>query len=495
MKCMRQAVVWTVFASSLCAAATGLSGCYALRGSSGGGQTDFSAPREIKVADIALPEGYRIEPIATGLTFPTGVTFDEKGSVYVIESGYSYGEVWTVPRLLRIQPGSEPVPIASGGRNGPWTAVTYHQGAFYVAEGGVLEGGRILRITPEGKTSALVSGCPSWGDHHTNGVIAGPDGWLYFSQGTATNSGVVGEDNAKFGWLKRKPEFHDVPCRDIVLTGENFESANPIAEGSSEKVVTGGYVPLGTPTQNGQVIPGKVPCSGAVMRIKPAGGQPELVAWGFRNPFGLAFSPDGRLYATDNQYDVRGSRPVFGAGDLMWQINFGEWYGFPDFHGADPLYEGERYKPLRGDVPKRLFEIYPGRPPRPAAVLPVHSSSDGFDFSRNPDFGYMGQAFVAQLGDEAPDTGKTLAPVGFKVVRVDVGTGVAEDFAVNRGKTNGPASWLKTGGLERPLAARFNPEGTALYVVDFGVMMHHGEGVLPRTDTGVLWRIARTKEK
>lgn len=486
---MARAIVWTVLASSALISAAGLSGCYALRGSSGGGQTDFIAPREIRTADIALPAGYRIKPVATGLTFPTGVTFDEKGSIYVIESGYSYGEVWTVPRLLRIQPGSEPVTIASGGKNGPWTAVTYHEGVFYVAEGGVLEGGRILRITPRGEISVLVSGCPSWGDHHTNGVIAGPDGWLYFSQGTATNAGVVGEDNAKFGWLKRFPEFHDIPCTDIILTGENFEGTNPLQDGSGAKAVTGAYVPFGTTTRKGQVIPGRIPCSGAVMRIRPEGGQPELVAWGFRNPFGLAFSPDGRLFATDNQYDVRGSRPVFGTGDLMWQVMPGEWYGFPDFHGADPLYEGERYKPPGRDKPKRLLEIYPGRPPRPTAVFPVHSSSDGFDFSRNPAFGHRGQAFVAQLGDEVPATGKVLAPVGFKVVRVDVGTGIIEDFAVNRGKTNGPASWLKTGGLERPLAARFDPEGTALYVVDFGVMTHHAKGAVPRTDTGVLWRI------
>jgi glucose/arabinose dehydrogenase len=472
--------------------AAGFSGCFALRGSSGGGQTTFDPPREIRVSDIALTEGYRIEPVITGLTFPTGVTFDEKGSIFLIESGYSYGEVWTVPRLLRIQPDNRVTTIASGGKNGPWTAVTYLQGFFYVAEGGELEGGRILRISPEGEISVLVGDLPSRGDHHTNGVIAGPDRLLYFSQGTATNSGVVGEDNAKFGWLKRYPEFHDLPCRDVVLTGENYESSNPILEGSEEKVRTGAYVSFGTVTEKLQVIPGKLPCNGAVMRVPSEGGQPELVAWGFRNPFGLAFSPDGRLFATENQYDVRGSRPVFGSGDLMWEVKMGGWYGWPDFHGAAVLYGGERYKPPRRDVPRRLLEIYPGRPPRPAAVFPVHSSSNGFDFSRNPVFGYVGQAFVAQLGDEVPDTGKVMGPVGFKVVRVDVGTGVSEDFAVNRGKTNGPASWLKSGGLERPVAARFDPTGTSLYVVDFGVMMHHGKGAVPLTGTGVLWRITRT---
>jgi hypothetical protein len=81
--------------------------------------------------------------------------------------------------------------------NGPWTGGAYRDGAFFVAEGGQLAGGRILRITPEGRTT-LVSGLPSFGDHHTNGAAAGPDGWIYFGQGTAMNSGIVGVDNYRF---------------------------------------------------------------------------------------------------------------------------------------------------------------------------------------------------------------------------------------------------------------------------------------------------------
>ncbi|HET6527998.1 MAG TPA: hypothetical protein VFG39_04535 [Balneolaceae bacterium] len=42
------------------------------------------------------------------------------------------------------------------------------------------------------------------------------------------------------------------------------------------------------------------------MRIPIEDGPVELVAWGFRNPHGLAFSPDGILYVTENGYDVRG---------------------------------------------------------------------------------------------------------------------------------------------------------------------------------------------
>ncbi|MBF0335496.1 MAG: PQQ-dependent sugar dehydrogenase, partial [Alphaproteobacteria bacterium] len=217
----------------------------------------------------------------------------------------------------------------------------------------------------------------------------------------------------------------------------------------------------------------------------------ELVAWGLRNPFGLAFSPDGRLFATDNSYDERGERPVFGAGDLLWWIRPGEWYGWPDFHGSEPLWEGDRFQPPGGVPPPRLLARHPGRPPKPAAVLGVHASSDGLDFARSTAFGHVGQAFIAEFGDMADNTGKVLAPVGARVVRVDVDTGVVREFASNRGPIHGPASRVGGGGLERPVAARFDPSGAALWVVDFGVLAVRDGRVVPSPGTGVLWRIVR----
>jgi glucose/arabinose dehydrogenase len=467
-----------------------LPSCYYLQSSSGGGQTDFKPPREIAPSDIALPEGYRIEAVARGLTFPTGVAFDETGAVYVVEAGYSYGEVWTTPRLLRVNPEKGTFSaVASGGKNGPWTGADFYKGNFYIAEGGELEGGRIVRVTKDGDLKRLISDLPSMGDHHTNGVAVGPDGWLYFAVGTATNSGVVGVDNYHFGWLKRYPRFHDIPCRDVILSGENYETQNPFEPGKEETVTTGAFVPFGVSTTKGQVVKGAIPCSGAVFRMRPEGGSLDLVAWGFRNPFGLAFSPDGKLYVTENQYDIRGSRPVYGAGDLFREVVRGKWHGWPDFHGSDPLARDERYKPPLKDEVRLVLHQPPNVPPAPVAVLGVHSSSNGFDFSRNPDFGYTGHAFIAQFGDQAPTTGKVLAPVGFKVVRVDPETGVVADFAINKGEAGGPASWTGGGGLERPVAARFDPKGRALYVVDFGVMMQREEGAIPIPETGVLWRI------
>ncbi|WP_434345780.1 PQQ-dependent sugar dehydrogenase [Myxococcus virescens] len=467
-----------------------LSGCFHLFGGGGGGKADFKPPRRVDPQDVAVPEGYRIEVVATGLTYPTGVAFDGEGTPYVTESGYSYGEDFAPGRLLRVEKDGRLTEVAKG-EHQPWTGVTWHQGAFYVAQGGEQGGGRIVRVTPGGLMTPLVSSLPSLGDHHTNGPVVGPDGALYFGVGTATNSGVVGPDNASMGWLKRNPAFHDVPCRDVTLAGVNYPSANPLALQSGQ-VHTGAFVPFGTETKPGQVIKGGMPCSGAVFRLVPEATTPELVAWGFRNPFGLAFAPNGRLYVTENGYDVRGSRPLFGAADWMWEVEPGGWYGFPDFAGGNPV-DQEWFKVPGGEVPKRVLQEPPGTPPQPVAAFGVHSSSNRFDFSRNPDFGHVGEAFVAQFGDQAPDTGKTMAPVGFKVVRVDVSNGVIEDFVANKDKgSGGPASRLRKAGLERPIDARFEPSGRALYIVDFGVMLVKGKGDLrPFQQTGVLWRVTR----
>jgi hypothetical protein len=111
------------------------------------------------------------------------------------------------------------------------------------------------------------------------------------------------------------------------------------------------------------------------------------------------------------------------------------------------------------------------------------------DFSRNASFSYQGEAFIAR-GDQARATGKVLSPVGFQVVRVDPRTGVSHVFAANRAE-QGSASRIGGRGLERPITARFNNDGTALYIVDFGVLLEGEQGSLPQKNTGVLWRVTR----
>ncbi len=469
-----------------------LTSCYSMRPSSGAGENAGPTQRQLSPAAIGLPPGYQIDLVASGLTFPVGAALDDNGRLHVVESGYSYGEDFTEPRLLRVEDGGATTPIASGGKGGPWTGVVFHAGAFFVADGDVLEGGRILRITPTGEIQPLVTDLPSFGDHHTNGPAVGPDGWIYFCQGTATNSGIVGEDNLKFGWLKRRPDFHDIPARDITLSGESLETEDYLNPGSGRKVRTGAFLPFGTPAQPGQVIKGAVKSSGSVLRVRPEGGEPELVAWGFRNPFGLAFAADGSLFVTENGFDDRGSRPAWGTPDFLWKVQRGVWYGWPDYSGGEPLTD-PAFRPPGKPQPKPLLANPPNTPPKPVAKFAVHSSADGFEFSRAPGFGHVGEAFVAIFGDEAPSTGKMLSPVGGKVVRVNVDNGTITDFAVNRAPKEGPGTKVGVAGLERPVSVRFDPAGETLYIVDFGVLRQDEKGAHPERKTGAIWRIRRQR--
>lgn len=466
-----------------------LSSCWKLRGHYGGPKSFETVARPVQPADVALPAGYRIEAVAQGLTYPTAITFDDAGRMYVTEAGYAYGEVWTQPRLLRLEASGGTTTVATGEKNGPWSGLSYYQGHFYVSEGGTMSGGRILKISPDGRISPLVQDLPSLGDHFTTGPLIGPDGYVYFGQGTATNASVVGPDNYRFGWLKRQPQFHDTPCQDVTLAGQNLTSDNPLTPDKEDKAATGAFVPFGQSTTPGQVIKGQLPCSGAILRVPASGGALELVAWGFRNPFGLAFGPDNTLYATDNSYDDRGSRPVYGAGDYLWAVRRGTWYGWPDYAAGQPVNTAD-YETHKQD-PKFVLARHPNKPPRPVAELGVHASANGLDFSRNARFGHVGQAFIALFGDQAPEVGRIYGPVGFKVVRVNVANGVVEDFAVNKGRVNGPASMQGHGGLERPIMVKFDPKGEALYVVDFGIMPMTEEGAAPKQGTGVVWKITR----
>ena len=71
--------------------------CCALRGSSVGGEARFDEPRLVDLGDVAVSQSYRVERVASGLTFPTGVCWNDQRELHVVESGYGYGEVWTTP--------------------------------------------------------------------------------------------------------------------------------------------------------------------------------------------------------------------------------------------------------------------------------------------------------------------------------------------------------------------------------------------------------------
>jgi glucose/arabinose dehydrogenase len=141
-----------------------------------------------------------------------------------------------------------------------------------------------------------------------------------------------------------------------------------------------------------------------------------------------------------------------------------------------------------------LAEFPNPTPPKPITSFQTHVAANGFDFCRDPRFGFQGDAFVACFGDLAPITTitKAVTPAGFKVLRVDMKTHQVVDFAVN--KMTGPASKLPHSGFERPSHCQFGPDG-ALYVVDFGIIHIAPEAgaIRQQIGTGSLWRIQRVK--
>jgi len=323
---------------------------------------------------------------------------------------------------------------------------------------------RLVRIDPDGTATTIVDGLPGRGDHQTNHPLLGPDGKVYFGVGSVTNAGIVGSDNAAYGWLKDNPDVHDVPAKDVVLAGRNYDDRDVLGD-LKRTVRTGAFVPFGTETTPGQVIPGSVKASGAILRCDPDGASLEVVAWGLRNPYGLAFASDGRLFATEHGMDNRSKRHVVGDFDDLYLVEEGRWYGWPDFASGIRMDDARWGDGGQGREP--VLATFPDDdPPKPVVSFAPHAAVNGFAISPGGDFGFDGQAFVALFGDLAPITTPRLAtPVGFKVVRVDLEQRTIVDFAVNR--IQGPASKLPHEGFERPSHCAFGPDG-ALYVTDFG---------------------------
>lgn len=439
--------------------------------------------------DILLPPGYRAEVVATGFTAPVHACFDPAGAMYVTESGH---KAESPPRVYRVDPSSGSKALVlelSGARaveTGAATGAVWHDEALYLSNTD-----SILRVDPRsGEVSEVVTGLPGLGDHQTNHPVVGPDERLYWGQGCVTNMGVVGADNFGYEWLAGHPDVCDVPGGDIVLAGRNYRVPDVLGNPLSS-VESGAYSPFGTSTVIGQRIAGASKASGAVLSCALDGSDLRVVAWGLRNPYGIAFHPDGRLFVTEHGSDERGARWIVGDPDDFYEVRDGAWYGWPDFASGVRLDDARWGDGGTGREPV-LAEFPDPDPPVPIASFEAHAAANGFDFAPpDSEFGFGGQAFVALFGDLAPvTTPRQVVPAGFKVVRLDPDTGAIFDFAVNR--IQGPASKLFHGGFERPSHCVFGPDGS-LYVVDFGEIKIAPEkgGIRMKQGTGAVWRIRR----
>jgi len=417
-----------------------------------------------------------IELLVDELSFPTSLTFDQESIIYVAESGLPFGGAAPGGRIWRIDTDGKHRPIA-GNLRPPVNGLVFYDGGLYVSEGG--HPGRISRFELDGRQTVLLDNLPGPGNYHTNTVAFGPHGKMYFSQGSMTNTGIVGLDAYEMGWLCRLPHAHDIPGYDIVLAGVNLETPNPLVNEPGARAFTGAFFSFGTTTEVGQRIPGQVPCTGAIMRCNPDGSELELVAWGMRNAFAIGFLPDGRLLAVDQGADDRGTRPVGNVPDLLFEVRQDAWYGWPDFIGGEPITH-PKFLPTRGPAPTFLLANHPElpEPEKPLLQFPPHIAAVKFDVAPATVCNYAGHIYIALFGDEAPMCLPTGGPrVGRSVGRID-----PHDWSLHP---------VAMGSLNRPIDVRFGPADGALYVLDFGSFeMREGGGLDAEAGSGKIWRIS-----
>ncbi|HVL05136.1 MAG TPA: PQQ-dependent sugar dehydrogenase [Acidimicrobiales bacterium] len=436
--------------------------------------------RPIRTADIDVPKGFKIEAVVKDLAAPTMVAFDDQGRMLIAESGYRGGGD---ARVSRIEPDGRKTVLVDGAAFGdqiPLTSVAFHEGRVYAAHAGTVS------VVEDGRLRNIITGLPGMGDHQANQMVF-RDGFLYLSIGTVTNSGVVGPDNAVFGWLtdEKRRQLHEVPCRDIVLTDAVFDSENPLGN-DPERERTSPYAPYGTELAPGTRIPGNPKCNGAVLRARPDGSNLEVVAWGLRNPYGLEIGPDGALYVTNHGFDARGSRPIEDAWDCVYRIDQGSWYGWPDFACDVPVTD-QRFQVPNKPPTRFIIANHPTEtPPRPLAKFRPHEATNGFAFSPGDPWGPRTTAFIALFGDFTPATGTVDRPEGVKVVRLDTTTGAVDDYIVN--DTPGQASRHSGGGLEHPSDVTFGPDGH-MYIADWGIARVSEKGLVLEENSGVVWRV------
>lgn len=414
----------------------------------------------------------KLELVSDGLSFPTSIAFDSAGVPYVAESGVPFNDQLPIGRIWRISPDGHRSMLIDN-LKGPVNGVAIHDNRFYISEGGA--GGGISTVDTEGKKEKIVDGLPGPGNYHTNMVAIGPDNKLYFSQGAMTNSAVIGLDSYELGWLRRLPHAHDIPGYDIVLNGINIQTTNPFNQDENSR--TGAFVPFGIETSFGQRISSCVPCTAGIMKCDLDGGHLELVAWGLRNAYGLGFLPDGRLLATEQGLDDRGSRPVGNAPDLLFEIKKGFWYGWPDFIGGEAITD-KKYSPVNGNQPNFLLANHAElpRPEKPLLRFPPNACAVKFDVIPESISELGGDIVVALFGDEKPMTAPPGGRVGRCVACID-----PDDWSLHQ---------LNTGPFSRPIDVRFNPTDGSLYVVDFGQFeMHATLGATARPNSGRIWKI------
>jgi hypothetical protein len=532
--------------------------------------------------DIVVPAGYKVSVFKAGLNFPTGIAFrrthDKGFEVYVLESGHGLPSIcneqgsfgsgtfdpanpFTPDILVFDETGSlvrGPLakPTGSNGlqAEGPAVDIAFehglHGGRLFATDSnqathgnGQNNSSRLVVVDPHsGHVVPFISDLPT-GDHPSE-QLAFKDGWIYWSQGSTTNSGVVGRDNG--GGANQ----HDIPCQDIVLSDNVFDS------GSGVK--TSGYSSFGVQRPGALVHAFESAshhgvCDGAILRARLDSDHPEQTiepySWGYRNGYALRFAPNnhalrGELLVGEDGADERGARPSSNAPDNI-QLASRNPDGTPDYHGWPDQYgflssSQAVFNPVGGPgddlcvpdpsnlpstcSPASLAQILAedvairpvlAGPPQPIMVpLATEAPDSSFTgiefvpapFARGPvragavlyalegDFGFS----ASNASEPAHEVGHEIKLINFSAPGKPLQLEIA-GFAHNNTFDQAFVSGIR--GLNRPTNIRMGPDGCA-WVVDYGAVRDFGQAgadskfvgsangpLVQIPGTGVIWRI------
>jgi glucose/arabinose dehydrogenase len=536
--------------------------------------------------DIVVPAGFKVSVFVSGLNAPTGIAFlgnSQNFQVYVLESGHGLPSVCNdqsslvvggdfsttnpfTPDILVFNKNGTLIrgplakPTSTGGGfqpEGPAVDIAFERGfqggrlfatdsnqATHAA-GGQIDSSRIVIVNPmTGHVSPFITGLPT-GDHPTE-QLAFKGGWIYWSQGSTTNSGVVGRDN---GNGQNEP---DIPCQDITLSQNVFDSGGGMFTsgyslfGHTNK---GGTVPAFFNGKTGKVRQGV--CDGAILRAPlndPSAIEP--FSWGYRNGYAIRFAPSdhalkGGLLVGEDGADERGARPSNNAPDMLdlaRQNSDGspDYHGWPDRYGflpssqavfnpiggpGDDLCDPDASNPpsmctpaslaqiLKEDVPiKDVLAFPPQQITSPLAIEAADSSFTGIDFvpdafvtgpvepgaalySLEGDFGFS----AANATAPAPEVGHEVKLINFNQLPNTPLVLEIQRFAFNNTFEQAFVSGIA--GFNRPTNVKFGPDGCA-YVVDYGAVRDFGQSdpdakfvgagngpLVQIPGTGVIWKI------
>lgn len=526
---------------------------------------------------INLPPGFTASVFAAGLNAPTGIAFRGNSSsfqVYVLESGHGLPSVcndemaWPggpfdlrnpfTPDILVFNQNGNLIrgplgkPTSSGGGfqpSGPAIDIAFVNGisggAFFATDSnqsthqhnGQNNSSRIVRVDPmTGAVTPFITNLPT-GDHPTEQLAFRGDGWIYWSQGSTTNSGVVGLDNG--GGQNQS----DIPCQDITLSQNVFSSGNGVA--------TSGYSPFGVQQPGatikaffnsftGQVRQGV--CDGATLRAQlnnPSNIQ--VFGWGHRNGYAIRFAPvdhplTGNLLVGEDGADERGARPSNNAPEVISIDKLNPdgtpvYHGWPDRYGFLPTTQAV-FNPVGGSnddvcstlspfdqatcltnlqnagaIPIADVLAFPPQPiTAPLAIEAADASFTGIDFVPASFVAgpvQPGAALYSFEGDFGFSADNGTPEVGHEVKLINFNQTAGSPLALQfqnfaRNSTGDQAFVTNINGFNRPTNIRFGPDGCA-YVVDYGAVRDlssdsHFVGaangpLVQIPGTGVIWKI------